>query len=84
VRHITPERLEELRPLLDRLRVLDGLAEKRPGGFSLKSRAFLHFHEDPAGLFADVRLDGAEFTRMRVSDPAEQDALVAAVEAALP
>lgn len=84
MRHITPERLEELRPLLDRLRVLDGLAEKRPGGFSLKSRAFLHFHEDPAGLFADVRLDGAEFTRMRVSDPAEQDALVAAVEAALP
>ena len=30
-----------------------------------------------------MRLDGAEFTRMRVSDPAEQDALVAAIEAAL-
>lgn len=81
--HITPERLEELRPLLERLRQLDGLAEKRPGGFSVKSRAFLHFHEDPAGLFADVRLDGSEFTRMRVSESAEQDALVAAVEAAL-
>jgi hypothetical protein len=83
VRHITPERLAELSPLLERLRRIDGLTEKRPGGFSVKSRAFLHFHEDPAGLFADVRLDGADFTRMRVSDPEEQDALVAAVEAAL-
>ena len=83
MRHITPERLEELRPLLERLRHLDGLVEKRPGGFSIKSRAFLHFHEDPEGLFADVRLDGPEFTRMRVSDPAEQDALVAAIKGAL-
>lgn len=83
MRHITPERLEELSPLLERLRSVDGLVEKRPGGFSVKPRAFLHFHEDPAGLFADVRLDGSEFTRMRVSEPAEQDALVAAIEAAL-
>jgi hypothetical protein len=83
VRHITPERLAELSPLLERLRRIDGLTEKRPGGFSVKSRAFLHFHEDPAGLFADVRLDGSEFTRMRVSDPEEQDALVAAVEGSL-
>ena len=83
MRHITPARLEELSPLLERLRRLDGLDEKRPGGFSVKSRAFLHFHEDPAGLFADVRLDGTEFTRMRVSERAEQDALVDAIEAAL-
>lgn len=83
MRHITQERLDELGSLLARLRRIDGLVEKRPGGFSLKSRAFLHFHEDPEGLFADVRLDGAEFTRMRVSDPAEQDALVAAIEGVL-
>ena len=83
MRHITRERLEELGPLLERLRRIDELTEKRPGGFSVKSRAFLHFHEDPAGLFADVRLDGSEFTRMPVSDPAEQDALIAAVEATL-
>ena len=40
--------------------------------------AFLHFHVDPAGLFADVKL-GQSFERFRVTTDAEQDALLAAV-----
>lgn len=37
--------------------------------FYLKSRAFLHFHEDAAGLFADVRAaDGKAFERIKVDD----------------
>jgi hypothetical protein len=65
------------------LRALPDLKEKSRGTFYRKSQAFLHFHEDPAGLFADVRLDGGDFTRMRVSTKAEQRALVTAVKAAL-
>ena len=34
---------------------LDGLTERTPGTFYRRSRAFLHFHADPAGIFADVR-----------------------------
>ncbi len=41
------------------------------------------FHEDPAGLFADVKLEGADFTRLRVSTQAERRALLAAVRRAL-
>jgi hypothetical protein len=38
----------------------------------------VHFHEDPTGLYADVRLDlQARFERRRVSTRAEQDELIA-------
>ena len=69
--------------MLAQLRALPDLKEKSRGTFYRKSQAFLHFHEDPAGLFADVRLDGGDFTRMRVSTKAEQRALMTAVKAAL-
>lgn len=82
VRHVTPAGLDQLEPLLGRLRRLDGLVEKQRGVFYRRSRAFLHFHEDPTGLHADVRLiDG--FERRRVETPAEQDTLVEEVERAL-
>ena len=51
------------------------LTEKKRGIFYTGSRAFLHFHEDPSGLHADVRL-GAEFERFRVETSEERDALV--------
>ena len=69
--------------MLAQLRALPDLKEKSRGTFYRKSQAFVHFHEDPAGLFADVRLDGGDFTRMRVSTKAEQRALMTAVKAAL-
>jgi len=76
MKHAGPAALDELEPLLVRVRALPGLKEKARGTFYLKSRAFLHFHEDLAGLFADVRLAGPDFTRLRVSDPDEQDELM--------
>jgi hypothetical protein len=79
LRHITPARLHELEPLLLRLRGVAALTERRPGGFYLGSRAFLHFHEHHDGLYADVRLDGIDFERMRVTTRAEQSKLVAAI-----
>jgi hypothetical protein len=79
MRHITPGRLAELDGLLVSLRRIDGLVERSPGVFYRRSRAFLHFHEDPAGLFADVRLTES-FTRMQVTTAAEQQVLLSAVE----
>lgn len=84
MKHITPEVLDCLEPLLERLRRIEPLIERKRGCFYLKSRAFLHFHADPAGLFADVRLDGAEFLRFDVTGRAEQRKLVARIRAVLP
>jgi hypothetical protein len=83
VRHATPAALDLLEPLLAELRRCEGLREKNRGTFYRGGSAFLHFHEDPAGLFADVRLAGADFTRLRASTAAEQRALLAAVRRAL-
>ena len=82
MRHATPESLETITDLLTQLRGIDGIVEKRPGAFSRGSRAFLHFHEDPTGLYADVRID-AEFERMRVTTKAERKRLLSVVRAAV-
>ncbi len=83
MRHATPETLDRLEPLLRELRTITELREKGRGLFYRRSRAFLHFHEDPAGLFADVRLAGPDFDRLRVSTKAEQRALLASVRQAM-
>ena len=83
MKHISDAGLYELDGLLDGLRGVEGLKEKTRGVFYRGSRAFLHFHEDPTGLYADVRLDGAEFERMRVSTKAERRRLLSRVTAAL-
>ena len=80
MRHATPAGLDELEPLLRRLRGLPALVEKKRGIFYRSGRAFLHFHEDPAGLHADVRL-GSEFERFRVQTRREQDALLKRIAA---
>jgi hypothetical protein len=79
MRHITPDRLDEIEPLLERLRTLDGIVERKRGVFYRRSRAFLHFHEDGDDVYADVRLHGDNFDRMRVTAAAEQDQLVRAI-----
>jgi hypothetical protein len=61
--------------LLVELRTLPGLTEKKRGVFYRKSRAFLHFHEDPQGMFADIS-DPDE--RIDVTEAAGQAALVKA------
>jgi hypothetical protein len=78
VRHATPETIAALGDLIGALRGIEGITEKRPGAFSRGSRAFLHFHDDPTGYYADVRF-GADFERVRVTTRREQRALVARV-----
>jgi len=46
-------------------------------------KAFLHFHEDPAGLFADARLSGADFERFRVETEGERRAFLSVVASEL-
>ena len=84
-----PQDLERIAPLLHDLRSLDGLTERTPGVFYRRSLAFLHFHADTDGIFADVRLRGDDFERMPVSSRAAQAALLRRVrltmgEGALP
>ncbi len=83
MKHASALALDELEELLVALRRHEGLKEKSRGTFYRKSSAFLHFHEDPAGLFADVKLAGAEFERFRVSTAKERAALLAKVARAL-
>ncbi len=83
MKHAGPTTLQTLAPLLARLRALPGLVERSPGCFYRGSKAFLHFHEDPSGTHADVRLAEPDFTRLRVETAQEQDALVAAATRAV-
>ena len=82
MRHARSDALDELEPMLEWLRGLPGLTERSRGVFYRGSQAFLHFHEDPSGHHADVRLD-AEFERFRVQTRAEQRTLLAKVRRAL-
>jgi hypothetical protein len=75
VRHAREQDLDRLNDLLVELRSLPGLVEKKRGVFYRKSRAFLHFHEDPKGMFADIS-DPDE--RIDVTEAAGQTALLAA------
>jgi hypothetical protein len=83
MRHARPDDLEQIAPLLAQLRDLDGLTEKSPGSFYRRSRGFLHFHAHGDDMYADVKLTGDEFERLRVTTKSEQRALVAAVKRAL-
>ena len=82
MKHAGSEALDRLEPLLAGLRDTTALREKSRGTFYRGSRAFLHFHEDPAGLFADVRF-GDEFERVEVTSTASQERLLRRVRRAL-
>jgi hypothetical protein len=78
---VTPAGLDDLEEVLSELRRVDGLTEKSRGVFYRGSRAFLHFHEDPSGMYADVRVD-TEFERLRVTTKVERRRLLSVVRKA--
>jgi len=79
MKHASPAALDALEPLLADLRSLAGLVEKSRGVFYRKGRAFLHFHEDPKGLFGDVRdAEGRDFERIDVTGEGGRALLLAA------
>ena len=82
MKHAGSAALDALDPLIERLRAISSLKEKSRGVFYLKSRAFLHFHEDPRGLFADLRTaDGRDFERFQVDETSSWDGFVETVMA---
>jgi hypothetical protein len=79
MKHADADALEALADLLHSLRGRTALVERRPGIFYFGGKAFLHFHEDSAGLFADLRLDG-DWRRFPVNSIQERAALLAVVD----
>ncbi len=87
MKHITPERLGELEPLLESLgdltELTPQLTQQQPGIFYYQGQGFLHFHEDGAEIYADLRLAGPDFERHRCTTESEQKNLLAMVSKAL-
>lgn len=75
MKHAGTDALDRLNPLLIELREIGLLKERSRGVFYYRSKAFLHFHEDPTGLFADIRFDSS-FTRLPVDSPEQSSRLV--------
>ncbi len=81
MKHAGSAALDDLAALLEALRAAPGLKERSRGVFYRKSKPFLHFHEDPKGLFADVRdAAGADWERFDVTGPEGRAALLAAAQ----
>lgn len=84
MKHASPAALDDLEPLLADLRTLPGLVERSRGVFYRAGRAFLHFHEDPQGLFADVRdAGGGDFERIEVTHEPGRRQLIATARSRL-
>ena len=63
--------LQKIEPLLEDLRRFEGLKEKRQGVFFLGKKEFIHFHELPEVIVADVFLASGR-VRLPVTDRTEQ------------
>ncbi len=69
--------LARIAPVLRQLRDIKGVREERPGIFYARRDAFVHFHEDANGLFADLKKPGGSgFDRYPLATPAQQRKLV--------
>ena len=82
MKHASVQTLQRVSGLLDEIRQRKGLNEKKLGIFYRKSKSFLHFHEDPTGIFADLTV-GASFDRRPVNTAKERKDLLAAIDRTL-
>ena len=74
--------LDRIAPLLEELRAHPALSEARPAEFHVDGREFLHFHDDPDGVVADVLLTEGRMS-MRVTSVAEQAELLDRIDHSL-
>ena len=81
MKHAGNAALDTIEDLLAAVR-RKSLTERKRGTFYQKSNGFLHFHEDPAGMFADLKVDG-EWKRFRVTTPVEQKKFLSRLSGAL-
>jgi hypothetical protein len=79
MKHAGAGELDGICDFLESLRTRTALVERRRGTFYVKGKAFLHFHEDRAGRFADLR-EGGDWLRWPVNSPDERAKLLALVD----
>ena len=82
MKHAGTAALDALEDLLNAVRARDGLREPRRGVFYRRGRAWLHFHEDAAGLFADLRV-GTDWQRFPVTTATARAALLGMIDRSL-
>jgi hypothetical protein len=82
MKHAGTAALDTLAVMIGSIRERGELKESRPGVFYRKGKAFLHFHEDAAGLFADLRVN-VEWERFRVSEQSERAKFLAILDRSL-
>jgi hypothetical protein len=78
MKHAGPGALDRLEPVLRTIRARTELVERSRGVFYRKRDPFLHFHEDPTGLFCDIKIAG-RFKRHPATTKTQQRALLARV-----
>jgi hypothetical protein len=79
VKHASDAALDQLADVLEGLRKQSALTERKRGVFYRRSSAFIHFHEDPTGLFADVKA-AAGWERLPVTTGPDRKAFIARVK----
>ena len=82
MKHAGPDALDQLEPILEEIRRFDGLREKKRGAFYCRSSGFLHFHEDPAGFFADLKV-GDDYQRFPINSKTQTQTFLRRAAAAL-
>lgn len=82
MKHASEQSLHQLETVLEKIRQRPELTEKKRGIFYRRCVAFLHFHEDGKGLFADIKVDG-DWQRLAVNTATERRELLTAVHSAL-
>ena len=84
MKHAGAAALDRAQSLLKDIRKREGLKEKTRGNFYRASRAFLHFHEHGEDeLYADIRLSGDDFKRLRATTARERAKLLHLIDKAL-
>ena len=81
MKHAGRAALDRLTSVLRQVRELDALRERKRGSFDSRFGVTLHFHEDPTGLYADLRSAG-KTERHRVTTVAERAAVLRLLRAA--
>jgi len=82
MKHAGPDALDRLEPILQEIRQLGELKEKKRGAFYCGSKGFLHFHEDPAGFFADLKI-GDDFVRFPINSKSQTQTFLRRAASAL-
>ena len=84
MKHAGDVTLDALENILRQIRSYSELTERKRGIFYRKATAFLHFHEDDAGIFADLKIGpvktSLKYRRFRVSTLAEQRKLLKLIQ----